>query len=101
MVGIKQHAIKFCIDTAHRMKASVPTIVKYAKVELVPPKPTEIGEIRQGFSNICLAYKSKSYRNLSVKEAWLNTLITLEVIMWFFAGEIIGRGHLVGYHQKL
>lgn len=54
-------------DTAHRMKASVPTIVKYAKVELVPPKPTEIGEIRQGFSNICLAYKSKSYRNLSVK----------------------------------
>ncbi|XKL61458.1 hypothetical protein PGB90_008515 [Kerria lacca] len=88
-------------ETAIRMKNSVPTIIKYAKVELIPPKPSEFREIKQGIGNVICAYKNKSYKNLTIKEVWLNTLITTEVILWFFVGEIIGRRNLVGYHQKL
>jgi len=33
-----------------------------------------------------------------LQEATVNTLITIEVICWFFVGEIIGKGGLIGYH---
>ena len=40
-----------------------------------------------------------SYANTSVslQEAWLNTLITAEIAFWFFVGECIGKGSVVGY----
>ncbi|KAL7738917.1 hypothetical protein ACLKA6_016920 [Drosophila palustris] len=56
--------------------------LKYAKVELTPPTPGDIPAIRQSI----------------VKEAWLNTLVTAEVIFWFYIGECIGKRHLVGYN---
>ena len=31
------------------------------------------------------------------QEATVNTLVTFEVICWFFVGEIIGKGVLIGY----
>ena len=34
---------------------------------------------------------------ISVQEATLNTLVAIEVGCWFFVGEVIGKGHLVGY----
>lgn len=49
------------------MKNSVPTIIKYAKVELIPPKPSEFREIKQGIGNVICAYKNKSYKNLTIK----------------------------------
>merc|ERR1719184_698039 len=33
--------------------------------------------------------------NVTVKEAWLNTLITAEIAFWFFVGECIGKGSIV------
>jgi len=32
-----------------------------------------------------------------VKEAAINTVVGLEVFCWFFIGECIGKGSLVGY----
>ena len=32
-----------------------------------------------------------------VQEATLNTLVAIEVGCWFFVGEVIGKGNLVGY----
>ncbi|KAI0985065.1 hypothetical protein GJ496_010836 [Pomphorhynchus laevis] len=65
----------------------------YAKVEMRPPTFEEIskvpGEVR--------AMLKKNWRELTVKEAWLNTLITSECVFWFFLGEIIGRGSVIGY----
>lgn len=31
------------------------------------------------------------------QDAWRNTLVTVEVLCWFFIGECIGKGTLVGY----
>ena len=32
-----------------------------------------------------------------LQEALVNTCVTVEVAMWFFIGECIGKGGLVGY----
>ncbi|EDW02945.1 ATP synthase subunit g, mitochondrial [Drosophila grimshawi] len=72
--------------------------LKYAKVELTPPTPGDIPAIRQSMGNLVKSAKTGSYKNLSVKEAWLNTLVTAEVIFWFYIGECIGKRHIVGYN---
>ena len=71
--------------------------MKYAKVELTPPTPGDIPAIRQGIGRLISGAKNGAYKNLTVKEAWLNTLITAEVCFWFYIGECIGKRHLVGY----
>ena len=32
-----------------------------------------------------------------LQEATVNALVTIEVACWFFVGEIIGKGTLIGY----
>lgn len=71
--------------------------LKYAKVELTPPTPADIPEIRAGIGRLISAAKSGRWKQTSVKEAWLNTLVTVEVLCWFYVGECIGKRHLVGY----
>lgn len=73
------------------------TFLKYAKVELTPPAPADIPAIRQGIGRLINGARTGAYKNLTVKEAWLNTLVTAEVIFWFYIGECIGKRHLVGY----
>jgi len=73
------------------------TFWKYAKVELRPPSPKEFGQVRSGFTNLISAAKSQKWRHVTVKEATVNSIITAEVILWFFVGECIGKGSLVGY----
>lgn len=73
------------------------TALYYARAETLPPNPTELPQIARGFSNLIRAARTGTYKQLTVREAWLNTLITVEVLGWFFVGEIIGRRSLVGY----
>jgi len=73
------------------------TFWKYAKVEMRPPAPSELGQVVQGFSNLVNAAKTQKFRYVTVKEAAINTLVTAEVIFWFYIGECIGKGSLVGY----
>lgn len=73
------------------------TFLRYAAVELTPPTPGDIPAIRKSIGNIMRGVKTGAWKNLTVKEAWLNTLITAEVVFWFYVGECIGKRHLVGY----
>jgi len=70
---------------------------RFARVELYPPSPTELPQIIGGFGNLIRSAKSGKWKELSVKEAWLNTLVTIEVICWFFVGEAIGKRKIIGY----
>lgn len=66
---------------------------KAALVELRPPTPMEIpAAIRDGIG----IFRTR-WRDLTVREAWLNFLVTTEVVCWFFVGECIGKGNLIGY----
>ncbi|KAJ6649879.1 ATP synthase subunit g, mitochondrial [Pseudolycoriella hygida] len=73
------------------------TFMKYAAVELTPPSPGDIPAIRAGIGKIINGAKTGAWKNVTVKEATLNTLVTLEVFFWFYIGECIGKRHLVGY----
>lgn len=82
------------------MNAAKPGLVRfgrYAKVELTPPTFSDIPAIRSGISRLITSAKTGRYRELTVKEAWLNTLVGIEIWCWFFVGECIGKRHLIGY----
>ncbi|XP_051174442.1 ATP synthase subunit g, mitochondrial-like [Leptopilina boulardi] len=79
-------------------KPKINTAVRYAKVELVPPKLSEIPQIAASVKKIIHSAKTGAYRELTIKEAWLNTLVCIEVYCWFFIGECIGKRHLPGYN---
>ena len=74
------------------------TFLKYAKVELTPPSPTEIPQIKNDLVKLVSAGKNGRWKQVTVKEAWLNTLVTIEVLCWFYVGECIGKRHIVGYN---
>ncbi|KAM8717191.1 hypothetical protein ACLKA7_003974 [Drosophila subpalustris] len=69
----------------------------YAKVELTPPTPADFQKFRKSAEeaaksakNVGKDFKSSGFKRLgqvTVAEAWLNTLVTIEVITWFFMGE--------------
>ncbi|XP_074071274.1 ATP synthase F(0) complex subunit g, mitochondrial [Macrotis lagotis] len=79
-------------------KPRLVTFWHYAKVELVPPSPAEIPRAVESLKKIVSAAQTGSFKNLTVKEALLNSLVATEVCMWFYVGEIIGKGGIVGYN---
>lgn len=70
---------------------------QYAKVELTPPTLRDIPAIRNGFAKLIESAKSGRYRDVTVREAFINTLVAAEIYCWFFIGECIGKRHLIGY----
>ncbi|ODM99361.1 ATP synthase subunit g, mitochondrial [Orchesella cincta] len=71
--------------------------LRYAKVELAPPTPGDIPKALGGIRNILSSFRTGRYKQLTVREAWLNTLVGAEITFWFFVGECIGKRHLRGY----
>merc|ERR1711976_110154 len=81
-------------------KATVPRLQKfwkYAAVELKPPTPAEFPAVSAGFSNLMKSAATGKYKQVTVKQAWVNTLVTIEIACWFFVGECIGKRSIVGY----
>lgn len=73
------------------------TFWRYAKVEFKPPTPAEIPELTTRFGKVVQSATTGGFKNLSVKEAWLNTLVGVELVFLFYIGEVVGRGSLIGY----
>merc|ERR1712055_128961 len=73
------------------------TFLSYAKVELVPPTPAEVGAAIGGISKVAKTGMTLGFTKMPVKEAWVNTLVGTEIICWFFIGECIGKGSIIGY----
>ncbi|XP_033119747.1 ATP synthase subunit g, mitochondrial-like [Anneissia japonica] len=72
----------------------------YAKVELAPPFPNEFPQVMKGVQDVVKSATTGKWAQLTVKEAWVNTLVCVEVAFWFFVGEQIGRKSIVGYDIK-
>ncbi|XP_038062716.1 ATP synthase subunit g, mitochondrial-like [Patiria miniata] len=72
----------------------------YARVELVPPMPSEIPAIQKGFGEVVASARSGKWMNMTTREAFRNTLVCMEVAFWFFVGEQIGRRSIIGYNVK-
>ena len=90
------------------------TFAKYAKVELTPPGPGEVGGIVRGAGNLVkdaapfkwaqvgvgglvITAEPNIISQASMKQVAVNTVVVTEIACWFFIGECIGKGSLVGY----
>lgn len=82
-------------------KPNLQTFVKYAKVELTPPKLSDLPEVKNEISKMIQTARTGRWKSITVKDATLKSLIFLEVYMWFYVGECIGKRHLIGYDIKL
>ncbi|XP_006879195.1 PREDICTED: ATP synthase subunit g, mitochondrial-like [Elephantulus edwardii] len=76
-------------------KPRLATFWHYSKVELVPPTPAEIPTAIQSLKKIVNSAQTGRFKQLTVKEALLNTLVATEVCMWFYIGEIIGKRAII------
>ncbi|XP_071500359.1 ATP synthase subunit g, mitochondrial-like [Diadema antillarum] len=91
---------KLASEAVEYSKPRLAKFLYYAKVELVPPTPGEFPAVQKGVMDIIKAARTGKWAQLTVKEAWLNTLVCAEVAFWFFVGEQIGRRSVIGYNVK-
>ncbi|KAH9639942.1 hypothetical protein HF086_002856, partial [Spodoptera exigua] len=66
-------------------------------VELSPPRGSEFVKFAADLALAREFLKNKCYLHITVRQAWLLFLVGLEITMWFFLGETIGKRHIVGY----
>jgi F-type H+-transporting ATPase subunit g len=90
--------ISFYLASARKAQ---PTLEKFwgnAKVEMRPPGMSDWPLIKKAFMNLKDATMSGRFLNVTIKEGVANTLVAVEIAMWFYVGEIIGRRSIVGYN---
>jgi len=68
-----------------------------AKVELTPPGPGELVGAVKGVGGLVKDTLTFRWAQVTMKEATVNTIILAEVAGWFFIGECIGKGSIIGY----
>jgi len=73
------------------------TFWQYAKVELTPPSPTELGAVVKGAAGLVGDTLTFKWATCTMGQAAVNTIVVTEIACWFFIGECIGKGSLVGY----
>ncbi|XP_061714499.1 ATP synthase subunit g, mitochondrial-like isoform X1 [Cydia pomonella] len=70
----------------------------YYTLEMAPPASMgEMKKLKEEINMVREFISSKGHNNLTVKQAWLLFLVGIEVGLWFFLGETIGKFHIVGY----
>ncbi|CAF2521053.1 unnamed protein product [Rotaria sp. Silwood2] len=88
---------KLALPAARYGQSKLTRFWYFARVELRPPMPNEFGQIQQSIQRIVQSASTGAWRHLTVKQLTLNTLVGLEVMFWFYIGECIGRGSIIGY----
>jgi len=86
------------VNTALELaKPQLNTFLRYAKVELTPPSPGEIPAAIADISTKVANLQKQTFREWTVRQTAINAVVGVEVACWFFIGECIGKGSLVGY----
>jgi len=75
----------------------LPTVGRYAKVELTPPGPGELVGVVKGVGGLVKDTLTFRWAQVTVKEATVNAIVLAEIAGWFFIGECIGKGSIIGY----
>ena len=94
--GVCIHFSLDLADTVFRMKESLPTIALYSKAELMPPKPSEFGEVRQGIRNILSSFRSGAWKNLTVKVSYHDPLCNHQLPLIIYSLIYTGLHYFTG-----
>ncbi|WAR05549.1 ATP5L-like protein [Mya arenaria] len=78
-------------------KVNGPTALKYFRAEMMPPSPAELPQFIREAGQAAGRVASLSVKNMTVYEALISTAVFVEVSMWFFLGEMIGKRSICGY----
>ncbi|CAI4232150.1 unnamed protein product [Auanema sp. JU1783] len=68
-----------------------------ARHELAPPKSADWPIIKAEWKKVTQYIAGKQYNTLSVREALVYSAVALEIVFWFFIGEMVGRRYIFGY----
>ncbi|XP_013414111.1 ATP synthase subunit g, mitochondrial-like [Lingula anatina] len=90
--------VNFGIKTVDFATPRLQTFWKYAKVELQPPRPSELSQVITGLQKGYARIDKGTWREVTVREAARNGLVGLEFLFIFFVGEQIGRRSIIGYN---
>ncbi|CAH8575198.1 unnamed protein product [Dicrocoelium dendriticum] len=88
--------------TGYFIEKQIPSLkrgVLNAKVEMRRPNLADFDLSQKELVRLMHAAKAGQWKQVPLKEAFLNTLVTIEVLTWFFVGEIIGRFSFTGYNR--
>jgi len=66
--------------TQERAKPGLLTFLKYARVELVPPRWSELPQVRKGFGNLVTAVRTQKWREVTVKVNQVFQLLLLSLV---------------------
>ncbi|TPP64976.1 ATP synthase subunit g [Fasciola gigantica] len=80
-------------------KPAISKFITYAKVEMRPPSVADLTPALAEANRLIAAAKAGKWKNVTTKEGLLNAVVTMEVLAWFFVGEIIGRRSIIGYSR--
>jgi len=85
-----------------KLRSSTTTLLRDPQVqaklkELAPPAPKELPAAVSSIVRTAESIQTMRFLNVTVGVAARNALVSVEVVCWFFVGEIIGRRSLVGY----
>lgn len=94
--------IKNVPGIAAKLRSGATTLIRSPQFqvfarELSPPTPSEIPTAVKSIVQTVDSVVSRRFVNVTVGRAARIALSSAEVICWFFVGEIIGRGSIVGY----
>ncbi|KAL7059989.1 hypothetical protein AAHC03_09237 [Spirometra sp. Aus1] len=96
-----KYAIRLYRFGAETVKPAATKFVQYARVEMRPPNKNEVTLAVQEGKTLVAYLKSGAILQKKIKDVALDSIVAIEVLMWFFVGEIIGRRSLIGYkHVK-
>ncbi|XP_026725855.1 ATP synthase subunit g, mitochondrial-like [Trichoplusia ni] len=80
-------------ELARRMRV----LKGFYTVEMAPPSLQEMEKLRADIALAKEFIKTNCFKFITVRQAWLLFLVCLEIVLWFFLGETIGKFHIVGY----
>ncbi|KAJ0181060.1 hypothetical protein K1T71_003145 [Dendrolimus kikuchii] len=92
-VKIKKAEIAKQSEMAKKLKVAK----GYWTLEMAPPGADEMQRLQSDLALAKEFMKTGCYKFLTVKQAWLLFLVVIEVALWFYLGETIGKMHVVGY----
>ena len=70
----------------------------YAAAELSPPiSPGELAQVGKGLAGAASSLATGRFLTNTTKEIAVKSMIGAEILLWFYVGEVVGKGSLIGY----